>query len=57
MAHRIGIIGGDGIGPEVIAEGLKVINATGVNLETVTYDLGGAQYGTIDCHRSIFETG
>ena len=24
MTHRIGIIGGDGIGPEVIAEGLKV---------------------------------
>ena len=45
MAHRIGIIGGDGIGPEVIAEGLKVISATGVNLETVTYDLGGARYG------------
>ncbi len=45
MAHRIGIIGGDGIGPEVIAEGLKVISATGVKLETVTYDLGGARYG------------
>jgi len=46
VAHRIGIIGGDGIGPEVIAEGLKVISATGVNLETVTYDLGGARYGS-----------
>jgi len=45
VAHRIGIIGGDGIGPEVIAEGLKVISATGVKLETVTYDLGGARYG------------
>ena len=30
MTHRIGIIGGDGIGPEVIAEGLKVIAAAGV---------------------------
>ena len=45
MTHRIGIIGGDGIGPDVIAEGLKVIGATGVELETVGYDLGGARYG------------
>ncbi|MEZ5265930.1 MAG: 3-isopropylmalate dehydrogenase [Acidimicrobiales bacterium] len=48
--HRVGIVGGDGIGPEVIAEGLKVINATGVKLETVDYDLGGGRYlkdGTI----------
>jgi len=48
--HRIGVIGGDGIGPEVIAEGLKVIAAAGVTLDTVDYDLGGARYlrdGTI----------
>ena len=45
MTHRIGIIGGDGIGPEVIAEGLKVIEAAGVALDTVDYDLGGARYG------------
>lgn len=44
MAHRIGVIGGDGIGPEVIAEGLKVIRAAGVEFETVDYDLGGARY-------------
>ena len=50
MAHKVGVIGGDGIGPEVIAEGLKVIRAAGVELETVDYDLGGARYlkdGTI----------
>jgi 3-isopropylmalate dehydrogenase len=48
--HRIGVIGGDGIGPEVIAEALKVVAAAGVELETVAYDLGGARYlrdGTI----------
>jgi len=45
VTHRIGIIGGDGIGPDVIAEGLKVIGAAGVELETVDYDLGGARYG------------
>ncbi len=44
MAHTIGIIGGDGIGPEVIAQGLKVIAAAGVELDTVDYDLGGARY-------------
>ena len=44
MTHRIGIIGGDGIGPEVIAEGLKVIAAAGVVLDPIEYDLGGARY-------------
>ena len=43
-AHKIGVIGGDGIGPEVIAEGLKVIGAAGVAVETVDYDLGGSRY-------------
>jgi 3-isopropylmalate dehydrogenase len=42
--HRVGIVGGDGIGPEVVAEGLKVIAAAGVELETVPYDLGGARF-------------
>ncbi len=48
--HKIGVIGGDGIGPEVIVEGLKVIEAAGVSIETTDYDLGGARYladGTI----------
>ena len=44
MSHKIGVIGGDGIGPEVIAEALKVIAAAGVELDTVDYDLGGARY-------------
>lgn len=44
MSHRIGVIGGDGIGPEVTAEALKVISAAGVELDTVDYDLGGARY-------------
>ena len=42
--HRIGVIGGDCIGPDVIAEGLKVIRAAGVDIETVDYDLGGTRY-------------
>jgi 3-isopropylmalate dehydrogenase len=50
VSHKIGVIGGDGIGPEVIAEALKVVHATGVGLDTVDYDLGGVRYlrdGTI----------
>ena len=42
--HRIGLLAGDGIGPEVVGEGLKVIKAAGVNFETVDYDLGGERY-------------
>jgi 3-isopropylmalate dehydrogenase len=44
VAHRVGIIGGDGIGPEVVAEALKVVRAAGVELDTTEYDLGGQRY-------------
>jgi 3-isopropylmalate dehydrogenase len=43
-SHRIAVIGGDGIGPEVTAEALKVVRAAGVAIETVDFDLGGARY-------------
>jgi 3-isopropylmalate dehydrogenase len=44
VSHRIGIIAGDGIGPEVIAEARKVVDATGVAYDAVEYDLSGAHY-------------
>lgn len=44
MAHRIALIGGDGIGPEVTAEAVKVVKATGVAIETTDFDLGGTRY-------------
>lgn len=44
MSHRIGIIAGDGIGPEVVAEARKVVDATGVEYDAVAYDLSGANY-------------
>jgi 3-isopropylmalate dehydrogenase len=44
VGHKVGIIGGDGIGPEVLAEARKVVEAAGVALDTVEYDLGGARY-------------
>ena len=44
MAHRIAVIGGDGIGPEVTAEAVKVVRAAGVDIDTTAFDLGGARY-------------
>jgi 3-isopropylmalate dehydrogenase len=44
MTHRIAIIGGDGIGPEVTAEAVKVVRAAGVEIDTTEFDLGGARY-------------
>jgi 3-isopropylmalate dehydrogenase len=44
VTSRIGIIGGDGIGPEVVAEAVKAIAATGFAFEAVEFDLGGARY-------------
>lgn len=42
--HRIALVGGDGIGPEVIAEARKVVDATGVEVTWVDYDLGAHRY-------------
>src|SRR5436190_9800606 len=56
--HKIGVIGGDGIGPEVVAEALKVVRAAGVALNTVDYDLGGARYlkdGTVLADETVDE--
>ncbi len=41
---RVAVIGGDGIGPEVLAEALKVVAAAGVALETTDFELGAAHY-------------
>ena len=42
----IAVIGGDGIGPEVVAEGLKVLGALGsdVEISTTEYDLGAKRW-------------
>ena len=42
----IAVIGGDGIGPEVVAEGLKVLEvaAGDVKVSTTEYDLGAARW-------------
>jgi 3-isopropylmalate dehydrogenase len=43
---RIAVIGGDGIGPEVVAEAIKVLRAaaTDVTIETTSYDLGARRW-------------
>jgi len=40
----VAVIGGDGIGPEVLAEALKVVAAAGVAIEETPYELGAAHY-------------
>ena len=48
MAYRIAVIAGDGTGPEVVREGLKVLDAAsrayGFQFQTVNYDLGGERF-------------
>ncbi|MEW1954094.1 3-isopropylmalate dehydrogenase [Terrabacter sp. NPDC080008] len=47
-AYSIAVIGGDGIGPEVVAEGLKVLDAVtgegGPKFATTDYDLGARRW-------------
>ena len=44
----IAVIAGDGIGPEVVAEGLKVLEAvtgeSGAKVSTTEYDLGARRW-------------
>ncbi len=50
MAHRIAVVPGDGIGQEVVPAALRVVAATGVELATEHYELGGERFlrdGTI----------
>ncbi|MCE5299332.1 MAG: 3-isopropylmalate dehydrogenase, partial [Spirochaetia bacterium] len=46
--YNIAVMGGDGTGPEVVAEGLKVLKAAapkyGVSLHFINYDFGGERY-------------
>jgi 3-isopropylmalate dehydrogenase len=42
--HRVGVIPGDGTGPEVVREALKVLGAVGVPVGLVEFDLGGERY-------------
>ena len=41
---KLAVIGGDGIGPEVTAEALKVLRAVREDIEVTDYDLGARRY-------------
>jgi len=47
-SHNIAVIGGDGTGPEVTREAIKVLNAAAqkfkLKLNYTDYDLGGDRY-------------
>ena len=43
-AVNLAVIAGDGIGPEVIAEALKVLEATGVDVRPTHYPFGAGHY-------------
>lgn len=56
--HRIAVIGGDGIGPEVVAEAIKVLNAANLTLDFTPFDLGGERYlrdGEMLCDATLEE--
>jgi isocitrate dehydrogenase (NAD+) len=63
MAHKVTLIPGDGIGPEIVAATRKVIDASGVSIEWIQRDAGQdvmAEYGTPlpeNVIESIRETG
>lgn len=40
----IAVIGGDGIGPDVVAEAEKVLRAAGLDYQSTPFDLGGTRY-------------
>jgi 3-isopropylmalate dehydrogenase len=46
--YKIAVIGGDGTGPEVVREGLKVLDAVnskyGIKMEYTPFDFGGERY-------------
>ena len=42
--HPIGVIRGDGTGPEVVGEALKVLDAVDVRVRLVEFDLGAERY-------------
>ena len=47
-AYKIAVLGGDGTGPEVVREGIKVLNEAAkknsFKLDYINYDLGGERY-------------
>jgi 3-isopropylmalate dehydrogenase len=43
-AIKLAVVGGDGIGPEVVAEALKVLQAANISIDATSYDLGAQRW-------------
>src|ERR1700739_4090006 len=41
---KLAVVGGDGIGPEVVAEAVKVLDAVVPGVQKTTYDLGAHRF-------------
>jgi len=48
MSHRIAVLPGDGIGPEIVEQALRVLGALGMNLEMHTAAVGGAAFDAFE---------
>ncbi|MBA3654451.1 MAG: 3-isopropylmalate dehydrogenase [Actinobacteria bacterium] len=44
MTHKVGVIAGDGIGPEIVAAALDVVRATGADVDVRDFDLGADRF-------------
>ncbi|MCZ7580674.1 MAG: 3-isopropylmalate dehydrogenase [Fimbriimonadaceae bacterium] len=53
MSHKVAVLAGDGIGPEVIAEAVKVLRRVSSDVEFESALVGGAAYD--DCGRPLPE--
>lgn len=48
MSHRIAVLPGDGIGPEIVEQALRVLGALGMDLDTQTAAVGGAAFDAFE---------
>jgi len=44
LSHRVAVLAGDGVGPEVVAEARRAVDALGVGIEWVDLPWGSAWY-------------
>src|SRR5437762_6787787 len=44
VTHRVAVLAGDGVGPEVVAEARKAVDALGLGIEWVDLPWGSAWY-------------
>ncbi|MGA2905257.1 MAG: isocitrate/isopropylmalate family dehydrogenase, partial [Candidatus Korobacteraceae bacterium] len=44
MSHRVTLIPGDGIGPEVVSASVRILEATGVKFEWESFAAGAEAY-------------